>query len=93
MVLFTPDGRELVRLPGEVEPERYQEILSLGLVANRPAKAVLADAYGATFWYALGLVLVALVVATIALPRSKPELPQGTPEPDEAPSAPLVLTH
>lgn len=46
MVLFTPDGRELVRLPGEVEPERYQEVLSLALVAKRPAKAVLADALG-----------------------------------------------
>ena len=47
MVLFTPDGRELVRLPGEVEPERYQEVLSLALVAKRPAKAVLADALAA----------------------------------------------
>ena len=44
MVLFSPEGRELVRLPGEVEPERYQDVLSLGLVAKRPAKAVLADA-------------------------------------------------
>ena len=44
MVLFAPDGRELVRVPGEVDPERYQEVLSLGLVAKRPARAVLADA-------------------------------------------------
>jgi EmrB/QacA subfamily drug resistance transporter len=34
---------------------------------------LMADAFGATFWYALALVIVALVVAIVFLPKSKPE--------------------
>jgi hypothetical protein len=34
---------------------------------------LMADAFGATFWWALGLVLVALVVASVLLPKHKPE--------------------
>ena len=44
MVLFTPQGQELTRLPGEVEPVRYTEVLTLGMNAARPVSAVLADA-------------------------------------------------
>jgi hypothetical protein len=44
MVLFDRDGRELTRLPGEVEPERYGEVLALGLNARRPVAEVLASA-------------------------------------------------
>jgi thiol-disulfide isomerase/thioredoxin len=44
MVLFNPQGREVTRLPGEVEPVRYTEVLTLGMNAARPVGAVLADA-------------------------------------------------
>ena len=44
MVLFTPKGQEVTRLPGEVEPVRYTEVLTLGMNAARPVGAVLADA-------------------------------------------------
>jgi hypothetical protein len=46
MVLFSPEGTELTRLPGEVDPARYGEVLTLALDARRPAKAVLAAALG-----------------------------------------------
>jgi len=44
MVLFNPAGQEVTRLPGEVEPVRYTQVMTLGLNAARPVKAVLADA-------------------------------------------------
>ncbi len=44
MVLFKPSGEEVTRLPGEVDPARYGELLNLGMNATRPVKAVLADA-------------------------------------------------
>jgi thioredoxin-related protein len=44
MVLFKPSGEEVTRLPGEVDPSRYTELLNLGMNATRPVKAVLADA-------------------------------------------------
>ncbi len=44
MVLFDSGGTEVMRLPGEVNPSRYAELLTLGMSARRPAKAVLADA-------------------------------------------------
>jgi hypothetical protein len=46
MLLLKADGTEITRLPGEVEPARYTEVLTLGMNARRPAKAVLADALG-----------------------------------------------
>jgi EmrB/QacA subfamily drug resistance transporter len=56
-------------------------------VRERVAPAM-ADAFGATFWYALALVVVAFVVATALLPRDKPE---PVEDPDDAEtSAPLV---
>jgi thiol-disulfide isomerase/thioredoxin len=36
MVLFKPDGSEVTRLPGEVDPERYLLALSAGLNAQVP---------------------------------------------------------
>jgi thioredoxin-related protein len=42
MVLFNPQGTELTRLPGEVDPQRYTEVLTLGMNAQRPVKDVLA---------------------------------------------------
>ena len=44
MLLFSPNGEEVTRLPGEVDPSRYTEVLNLGMNAARPVKAVLADA-------------------------------------------------
>jgi thioredoxin-related protein len=44
MVLFKPDGAEITRLPGEVDPLRYLQVLTLGLAAARPVKATLAAA-------------------------------------------------
>ncbi|MEP6875133.1 MAG: thioredoxin family protein [Burkholderiales bacterium] len=43
MVLFNPQGAELTRLPGEVEGERYTQVLTLGMNAQRPVKDVLAQ--------------------------------------------------
>jgi thioredoxin-related protein len=43
MLLFDPQGTELTRLPGEVDPKRYTEVLTLGMNAHqRPVKEVLA---------------------------------------------------
>jgi thiol-disulfide isomerase/thioredoxin len=44
MVLFNADGVELTRLPGEVDASQYTQVLTLGMNAQRPVKAVLADA-------------------------------------------------
>jgi thiol-disulfide isomerase/thioredoxin len=44
MVLFNPQGKEVTRLPGEVDAVRYSEVLTLGMNAARPVSAVLADA-------------------------------------------------
>lgn len=44
MVLFSADGVELTRLPGEVDASQYTQVLMLGMNAQRPVKAVLADA-------------------------------------------------
>ena len=44
MLLFSPRGEEVTRLPGEVDPGRYTEVLNLGMNAARPVRAVLADA-------------------------------------------------
>ncbi len=44
MVLFSPQGTELTRLPGEVDAQRYTEVLTLGMNTQRPVKDVLAQA-------------------------------------------------
>jgi len=43
-VLFTPEGQEITRLPGEVDTPQALAVLQLGLNGGRPVKAVLADA-------------------------------------------------
>lgn len=48
MVLFDPQGRELTRLPGEVDAQQAEELLTLGLAARRPVKEVLAQARAGT---------------------------------------------
>lgn len=44
MILFRPDGSELTRLPGEVDAQKYLQVLSLGLGQTRPVRQVLAQA-------------------------------------------------
>jgi thioredoxin-like negative regulator of GroEL len=44
MVLFSPNGAEITRLPGSAEPDRVMGVLQTGLAGGRPMAAVLADA-------------------------------------------------
>jgi hypothetical protein len=44
MVLFTPAGAEVIRLPGEVDPERYLLTLAAGLESQAPVKELVARA-------------------------------------------------
>ncbi len=43
MLLFSAQGTELTRLPGEVDPAAYTEVLTLGMNAKRPVKELLAQ--------------------------------------------------
>ena len=54
---------------------------------------LMAEAFGATFWYALALVVVAFVVAIVLLPKDKPE-PVDDPEWDtEVAAEPVLVAH
>ncbi|MCX7173098.1 MAG: thioredoxin family protein [Proteobacteria bacterium] len=44
MILFKPNGEEITRLPGEVDAERYMQMLSIGINAARPVKELLGSA-------------------------------------------------
>ncbi len=44
MILFTPDGAEITRLPGDVDAEQYMQVLALGMNGARPMKDTLAGA-------------------------------------------------
>jgi thioredoxin-related protein len=44
MILFTPDGAEITRLPGEVDAEQYMQVLNMGMNGARPVKETLAAA-------------------------------------------------
>jgi len=44
LILFTPDGSEITRLPGEADAPQVMELLQAGLAGGRPIAAVLADA-------------------------------------------------
>src|SRR5689334_6604223 len=44
MILFTPEGTELTRLPGEADAPQVMNLLQAGLAGGRPVKDVLADA-------------------------------------------------
>jgi len=46
MVLFKPDGSEITRLPGEIDPESYLLALSLGLDAQVPVKELVQRSRG-----------------------------------------------
>jgi thiol-disulfide isomerase/thioredoxin len=45
MVLFTPEGSEITRLPGEADAPQVLSLLEAGLAGGRPIAAVLADAH------------------------------------------------
>jgi len=47
MILFTPDGREITRLPGEVDADQYMRVLTMGMNGARPIKDTLASALAA----------------------------------------------
>jgi hypothetical protein len=51
----------------------------------------MAEAFGATFWYALALVVVAFVVAVVLLPKHKPEIVEEDPVPGEPEAAPALM--
>jgi MFS family permease len=54
----------------------------------------LAAAFGATFWYALALIVVAFVVSIVLLPKEKPEPLDDDPDaPDAAEAAPVLVAH
>jgi thioredoxin-related protein len=44
MILMRPDGTELTRLPGEVQPSQYMEVLNLGLASGSSVKEALLAA-------------------------------------------------
>ena len=44
VVLFTPQGQEITRLPGEADAPQVMAVLQSGLSGGRPLKAVLDDA-------------------------------------------------
>ncbi|MEO5735343.1 MAG: thioredoxin family protein [Rubrivivax sp.] len=44
VVLFSPQGREITRLPGEVDAPQVMAVLQQGLANGRPVQAVLGDA-------------------------------------------------
>ena len=42
MILFSPDGTEITRLPGGVDVARYAKILDVALADARPVSDILA---------------------------------------------------
>jgi len=44
MILFSAAGREIMRLPGEADPEQYMRLLTFGMNGARPAEETLAAA-------------------------------------------------
>ena len=44
LILFSPDRKELTRLPGEVDASQVMQLLQLGMASGRPIAQVLADA-------------------------------------------------
>ncbi len=44
MILFKPDGREITRLPGEVDADQYMRVLEMGMDGARPIKDTFAAA-------------------------------------------------
>jgi EmrB/QacA subfamily drug resistance transporter len=53
---------------------------------------LMAEAFGATFWWALALVVIAFVVAVVLLPKEKP-LPVDDPDAGDGADAPALVAH
>src|SRR3954464_10062894 len=51
----------------------------------------LAEAFGATFWYALALIVIAFVVALVLLPKQKPEPIDDPTAPEAAEAVPVLV--
>jgi hypothetical protein len=68
----------------------------IGAAASVPAEAraevtdKLADAFGSTYWWALGLVIVAFGIATPLLPKQKPA-PVDDPSAEPGTPAPVLV--
>ena len=43
VILFSPDGQEITRLPGEADAQQVMAVLDAGLAGGRSVRAVLAD--------------------------------------------------
>jgi EmrB/QacA subfamily drug resistance transporter len=76
-----PGGGDGIGGAGEIPPDVRERVAPL-----------MADAFGVTFWWALGLLVIALAVATALLPRQKPE-PVHDPDDDTAGDAPVLIAH
>jgi thioredoxin-related protein len=44
LILFSPDRKEITRLPGEVDAAQVMQLLQLGMASGRPFEQVLAEA-------------------------------------------------
>jgi hypothetical protein len=53
----------------------------------------MADAFASTFWWAVGLVVVAFVVALALLPKEKPEPVDDPSDEEPANAAALAMSH
>ncbi len=64
---------------------------SLPAGARETVAGPMADAFGETFWWAFALVVVALVVATILLPRTKPDPLERLDGEDPVEATPVLI--
>jgi thioredoxin-like negative regulator of GroEL len=46
MILFASDGSEITRLPGEIDPQQYLQVLALGMGNAKSVRSTLAAAMG-----------------------------------------------
>ena len=71
------------RLPATPGGDGGEGIGSVPAAAREKLAPLMADAFGATFWWALALVAIAFVVALVLLPKDKP-VPASDPAADAA---------
>jgi EmrB/QacA subfamily drug resistance transporter len=65
---------------GDIPPEVRAQVAPL-----------MADAFGATFWWAMGMVAVAFVVALVLLPKHKPAPVEDDDDPAARPTAEVMI--
>jgi EmrB/QacA subfamily drug resistance transporter len=66
------------------------EIVERTTAAGATTPEVTAPAFGATFWWAVGLVTIAVLVAAVLLPKRKPEPVEDGADSEGAPTAIMV---